>query len=39
MNESHLQNGFKIKTCPRDSKINSNKGFVNKDDGSQGGTH
>ena len=39
MNESGLQRVFKYKIHPRDSIITTNKGFVNIDNGSQGGTH
>ena len=39
MNESELQRVYNYKIYPRDSKILSDKGFVNIDDGSQGGTH
>ena len=39
MNESELQRVFKYPINPRDSKINSDKGFVNIDNGSLGGTH
>ena len=39
MNESDLQKIYNYKIYPRDSKITTNKGFVNIDDGSQGGTH
>ena len=39
MNESQLQKIYNHPIYPRDSKINSDKGFINIDDGSQGGTH
>ena len=39
MNESELQRVYKYPLHPRDSKIYSDKGFVNIDNGSQGGTH
>ena len=39
MNESQLQKLYNYPIYPRDSKINSDKGFVNIDNGSQGGTH
>ena len=39
MNESELQRGYKYKVFPRDSKIYSDKDFVNIDNGSQGVTH
>ena len=39
MNESHLQIIFNYLIYPRDSKTYSNRGFVNIDSGSQGGTH
>ena len=39
MNESELQKYYNYPIYPRDSKIYSDKGFVNSDDGSQGGTH
>ena len=39
MNESELQRVYKYRIYPRDSKIHSDKGFVNIDNGSQGGTH
>ena len=39
MNECQLQKIYNSLIYPRDSKINSDKGFVNIDDGSQGGTH
>ena len=38
-NESQLQKIFNYPIYPRDSKIYSDKGFVNIDNGSQGGTH
>ena len=38
-NESQLQKIYNYNTYPRDSKINSDKGFVNIDNGFQGGTH
>ena len=37
--ESELQRVYLYSIYPRDSKIYSDKGFINKDDGSQGGTH
>ena len=39
MNESQLQRVYIYPIYPRDSKIYSDKGFVNIDNGSQGGTH
>ena len=39
MNESQLQKINNYPIYPRDSKICSDRGFVNIDDGSQGGTH
>ena len=38
-NESELQRSYNFPIYPRDSKIYSDKRFVNKDIGSQGGTH
>ena len=39
MDESQLQKIYNYNIYPRDSKISSDKGFVNIDNGSQGGTH
>ena len=39
MNESELQRVYNYSIYPRDSEIYSDKGFVNIDDGSMGGTH
>ena len=39
MNESQLQKIYNYPIYPRDSKIYSDRGFVNIDNGSQGGTH
>ena len=39
MNESQLQRIYNYLIYPRDSKIRSDKGFVNIDNGSQGGSH
>ena len=39
LSESVLQRVYCYPIYPRDSKINSDKGFVNIDDGSQGGSH
>ena len=39
MNESQLQRVYNRKIYPRDSKINSDRGFVNIDNGSQVRTH
>ena len=39
MNELELQRVYNYPISPRDSKIFSDKGFVNIDNGSQGGTH
>ena len=39
MNESELQRVNNYTIYPRDSKLYSDKGFVNIDNGSQGGTH
>ena len=39
MSESQLQRIYIYPIYPRDSEIYSDKGFVNLDNGSQGGTH
>ena len=39
MNESQLQRVYNFHIYPRDSKLYSDKGFVNIDDGSRFGTH
>ena len=39
MNESELQRVYKYEIYPTDSKIHSDRGFVNIDNGCQGGTH
>ena len=39
MNESQLQKVYNYPIYPRDIKFLSDKGFVNIDNGSQGGTH
>ena len=39
MNESQLQKIYIYPIHPRDSRIYSDEGFVNIDNGSQGGTH
>ena len=39
MNESQLQKIYNYPIYPKDSKIYSDEGFVNIDDGSRGGTH
>ena len=39
MNEYQLRKIYNYPIYPRDSKIYSKKGFVNIDNGSQGGTH
>ena len=39
MNESQLQKNYNFHIYPRDSKIYSDKRFVNIDNGSQNGTH
>ena len=39
MNESQLQRVYNYPIYPRDSKIYSDRGFVNIDNGSNGGTH
>ena len=39
MNESDLQQFYTYPICPRDSKLYSDKGFVNVDDGSMGSSH
>ena len=39
MNESQLQKVYNYPIYPRDSKIITDKGFVNIDNGSQGVTH
>ena len=38
MNESDIQRVYNYPIYPRGSKINSDKGFVDIDNGSQGGT-
>ena len=39
MNESQLQRVYNYTIYPRDSKIYSDRGFVNIDDGFRGGSH
>ena len=39
MDESELQKIYNFPKYPRDSKIYSDKGYVNIDDGRLGGTH
>ena len=39
MNKVQLQKVYNYPIYPRDGKIYSNRGFVNIDNGSQGGTH
>ena len=39
MKESDLKRVYNYKIYPRDSKISTKKGFVNIDNGEQGGTH
>ena len=39
MNESQLQNVYNYKIYPRDSKIITDKEFINIDNGSRGGSH
>ena len=39
MNESQLQKFYDYSIYPRDSKIHSDKGFINTDNGCHGGTH
>ena len=39
MNESQLQKEYNYDIYPRDSKIHSDRGFVNIDNGSMGGSH
>ena len=39
MNESELRRVYNYNIYPRDSKIHSDKGFVNIDDGRMGGSH
>ena len=39
MNESQLQRIYNYPIHPKDSKIYSDKGFVNIDNGYRGGTH
>ena len=39
MNESELQRVYNYSIYPRDSKNYSDRGFINIDNGSQGGTH
>ena len=39
MSESDLQKIYNYKIYPRDSKITSDRGFVNIDDGDWNGTH
>ena len=38
-NESNLQRVYNFRIYPRDSQLYSDGGFVNIDDGSQGGSH
>ena len=38
-NESELQRVYNYKIYPRDSKIHSDEGYVNIDNGSMGGSH
>ena len=37
--DSDVQKTYKFNKYPKDSKINSDKGFINIDNGEQGGTH
>ena len=39
MNESQLQRVYNYPIYPRDSRIYSDEGFVNTDDGTMGGSH
>ena len=39
MNESELQKSYNYRIYPRDSKLYSDEGVVNIDNGAQGGTH
>ena len=39
MSETELQRVYNYPIYPRDSKICSDRGFVDVDDGSQGGSH
>ena len=39
LNESEIQRAYNYITNPRESKIHQDKGFVNIDNGSMGGTH
>ena len=39
VNESELQRVYNFLLYPRSSPVNSDKGIVNRDNGSQGGTH
>ena len=39
MNESELQRVYNYPIYPRDSKIYSDRGFINIDNGSRGGSH
>ena len=39
MNENESQKIYKYAKYPRDSKTNSDRGFVNIDDGKMGGSH
>ena len=39
MNESELQRVYKYHIHPTNSRLYSDQGFVNIDNGSQGGTH
>ena len=39
MNESQLQRIYSYPTYPRDTKIYSDRGFINIDNGSRGGSH
>ena len=39
MNESQLQRIYNYPIYPKNSKVHSNRGFTNIDDGRLGGTH
>ena len=39
INESELPRAYKYHIYPRDSRLYSDKEFINKDNGSQGGSH
>ena len=39
MNEYEIKRIYNFPKYPKDSKVSSDKGFVNKDNGTPGGTH